>query len=288
MYKLTIVNSSNKSYTITQKNDIKMDYLDGFYSSSATISTTKIGLRDGALVTGRTADKRNLGIYFYIESNVLDNRIELYDIFRVKEKVTIYYENDARKVKIEAYVEDINIKPHSNPATGQIVLVSEDAYFSDIEEIIRTIKLLEDNFVFPFSIEKEGKPFSWIKESSIQIIDNTEAVPTGMLIVLRKINNNGPNISNPTITKLETNETFSPGTAINNDQTIYIDTTKKTVYKYDSFYDENTNLFNRIEKGSKWLQLTPGLNTFIINTENGTGLENLEVEIIYTKKYQGV
>lgn len=287
MYKLTIVNSSNKRYTMTQRNDIKMEYLDGFYSSTATVSTSKIGLKDGALVTAKTANNRNLGLYFYIQSNELENRMELYDVFRVKEKVTVYFQNDRRNVKIEAYVEDINIKPENNPVTCQVILVTEDAYFSEVDEIIETLRILKDSFVFPFDLEESGEPFGVLDYSSIRNINNAGAVETGVLISMQKIDNSGADIVNPTISKVNTGEVFFFTTlTITSNEIVYIDTIKKLVYKVDTLTNERTNLFNYIAYGSTWLTLSAGINPMATDAELGS--ENLEVLITYTKKYQGV
>ena len=73
MYELTFINEYNESFKITQNSNFKMNYLDGFYSSSASISTTKVGRKAGTKFASKTVDEKNLGVYFYIMKDVEKN-----------------------------------------------------------------------------------------------------------------------------------------------------------------------------------------------------------------------
>lgn len=286
MYELTFTNEYNESYTITQNNNFRMQYLDGFYSSSASISTTKVGRKAGTKFASRTVDERNLGIYFYIMRDVEVNRIDLYRIFRGSGKITVHYKSATRNVTIDGYVDDLNINPNNNPTTVQVIILCPYPYFKSIDKIIEEISIVERNFAFPFSYEEEGDAFSYIQDSAEETVVNLGNNEVGMTIELNAI----ADVTNPIIYNRETNEFFGIG----NDSTefnmyagdlVTIDTKNKTVYLNRK--GENINIFNYIRTDSKWLTLKPGDNLFTYTAQDNN-IASLELYFHHQDEYEGV
>lgn len=284
MYRLIVENERGDQMVLTGNKNYAIDYLDGFYSSKSAISTAKIGTRDGEKISARTINKRNIGIYLNILQDVTNNRMDLYRIFRVKQKVTVYYQNPVRNVKIEGYVEEVNIKPHQKMSTAQIVLLCPQPFFEDIKEVIRSLSTVVDNFTFPFAIEESGIAFSYIEELTQINVYNHGEVETGMILELKAIGE----VKNPIIYD-EFSNILGIGTAelpyiMTEGEVITIDTEKKTVKSTKDLV--TTNIFNYLRPNSMWFKLRTGDN--IVGSGAEEGNTNLKITIRYNNKYEGV
>ena len=284
MYRLVVENERGDTMTLTGNRNYAIDYLDGFYSSLAEISTAKIGVRDGEKISSRTINKKNIGIYLKILQDVTNNRIDLYKIFQAKKKVTVYYTNPAREVKIEGYVESVTIAPHQQLSTAQIVLVCPSPFFEGIEEIIRSLSTVISNFTFPFSIEDSGMAFSYIKEETQINVENHGEVDSGMIIEVKAVGE----VINPMLYD-ENSRILGVGTAevpyvMEEGEVITFDTENKTVKSTKGIV--TTNIFNYLRPNSVWFKLKPGDN--VIGSGALEGNKKLKVTIKYRNKYEGV
>lgn len=284
MYRLVVENERGDRMTLTGNRNYAIDYLDGFYSSKAAISTAKVGVRDGEKVSARTVNKKNIGIYLKILQDVTNNRIDLYKIFQAKKKVTIYYTNPAREVKIEGYVESVTIAPHQQMSTAQMIILCPSPFFEGIDEIVRSLSTVVSNFTFPFSIEDSGMTFSYIKEETQINVQNHGEVDTGMIIEAKAIGE----VINPIIYD-EYSRILGIGTAevpytMAEGEVITFDTENKTVKSTKGIV--TTNIFNYLRPNSVWFKLRPGDN--IIGSGALEGNKNLKVTIRHRDKYEGV
>lgn len=282
-YGLIIENEDNNHMIITNDDDFAIEYLDGFYSLGATLSTVKIGTRDGEKISARSVNKRNLGIYLYIKKNVSENRLSLYKIFKAKEKVKISYYSKTRQVSIEGYVEDLTITPHQQMTQAQIIIVCPYPFLKNIEDIIVDLNQVKKNFYFPFFVADNKKALGYNLETTAREIPNNGDYPTGMYITMKATSK----VTNPFIFD-SNNNYFQLGTATNpfimeaGDE-LRIDTDNKKVTLLSNTVE--TNVFNYIAPNSKWLQLQVGNNT--IDYSNSTKTK-MEVIITYNNKYEGV
>lgn len=286
MYKLKIVNEYGKSYTLTQNDKLNITLLDGFYSSSATINTSKVGVKPGERLASRSTNKRNIGIYFDILTDVMKIRKEMYNVFISGAKVTCYYENAENNVLIEGIVEDFTVNPHEQMTTGQIVLVCPYPYFKDINIIIDDIASVISNFTFPFSLPEEGNPFSFFDTNVQKNIVNNGNIESGMKIELSSV---GGSVVNPRIYNRENRKFIGLGTdekpfEMVAGDLITIDTEEKKVSLYRD--GKTTNIFNSLSKNISWLTLSPGDNIFTFETL--TGEEFLLVSFVHQDEYEGV
>ena len=286
MYKLRIVNEYGKEYVLTQNDKLIVTLLDGFYSSSATINTSKVGTQPGERLASRSTNKRNIGIYFNILRDVMKTRKELYNVFVSGSKVTCYYENAENNVYIEGIVEDLTLQPHEQMTTGQIILVCPYPYFKDIETIVDDISAIISNFTFPFNIEEEGKPFSYYDNDVQTVITNEGGIETGMRI---ELTTSGGEVVNPVIYNRETTEFIGLGTdenpfTIKVGDVVIIDTQEKKVTLRRNA--EETNIFNSLTKNITWLTLKPSDNIFTYEAKFGK--EFLMISLVHQNQYEGV
>lgn len=286
MYELTFINEYNESFKITQNSNFKMNYLDGFYSSSASISTTKVGRKAGTKFASKTVDEKNLGVYFYIMKDVENNRINLYRTFRAGEKILIHYKSKTRDVTIEGHVDDLNINPNSNPTTAQVVFVCPYPYFKSITEMIEEMSSIEKNFVFPFVYEEEGDAFSYYLDTIEKTVMNLGDNKSGMIIEIHAVGD----VTNPIVYNMKTNEFFGIGNTNNQfsmqtGDLITVNTKNKTVYLNRN--GEIINIFNYIRNDSKWLNLLPGENVFTYTALNDN-VESLEIYFHHQHEFEGV
>lgn len=93
-------------------------------------------------------------------------------------------------------------------------------------------------------------------------------------------------VINPVIYHIEANQSFRLNGSYHLDDVITIDTRngKKSVYK--NYRGTVTNLINKMDRTSKWLQLQPGSNTLIQTAD--TGAEYMDSIVTYTNEYEGV
>lgn len=286
MYKLRFENEYGKSYTFTENDKVVITLLDGFYSSSATVNTSKVGTLPGERLASKSTNKRNLGIYFNILKDVIKVRKNLYNVFTSGKKVKCYYENDENNVYIEGIVEDLTIKPHEMATTGQLIVVCPYPYFKDITTIMDGVNNIISNFKFPFSIEEPGMSFSYYDTNIEKIIFNNGSIETGMKIELKAVQGE---VVNPRIYNRQTTQFIGLGTTENPfimeaGDVVTIDTTAKRVSLYKDGKDNN--IFNYLIKDITWLTLIPGDNIF--THEVSSGLAALVVTYIHQDEYEGV
>lgn len=282
-YGLVVTNEDDDFMILSDNDDFSIEYLDGFYSLGATISTTKIGTVDGEKLSARSVNKRNIGIYLYIKKNVSQNRISLYKIFKAKRKVKLSYYSKNRQVAIEGYVEDITITPHQQITQAQIVIVCPKPFLQNIEDVIVDLDGIKKNFYFPYYVTDAKKAMGYNLNTTAKQIRNTSDYETGMIVSLKATEA----VRNPYIFD-ENNNTFQLGTASNpfnmkaGDELI-INTETKTVRLKSNGVE--TNVFNYIAPNSKWLKLKVGDN--IIDYSNADKVK-MKVKITYNYKYEGV
>jgi len=282
-YGLIIENEEDNHMILTNDDDFAIEYLDGFYSLGATLSTVKIGTRDGEKLSARSVNKRNIGIYLYIKKNVSENRLSLYKIFKAKQKVKISYYSKKRQVSIEGYVEDLTITPHQQLTQAQIIIVCPYPFLRNIEDIIVDLSQTKGNFYFPFYVTDNKKALGYNLETTAREIPNNGDYPTGMYITMKATSKT----TNPFIFD-SNNNFFQLGTAtkpfvMESGDELRIDTENKKVTLLSNTVE--TNVFNYIAPNSKWLQLQVGNNTI---DYNNSAKVKMEVIITYNNKYEGV
>ncbi len=284
MFELSLENSAGKRAELTNRKEYAVTEIQGLNPPSAKINTSETALFDGGRFNSSKVNMRSINIALTLNYEAEKNRIALYDVVRVKEQINIYYKNGLRDVFIPGYVESFTVNYFANKQTAAISILCPEPYFRAAQDVINEVSMIVGAFHFPFAITAEEPiPFSYYGEIAEIDVVNIGDVTSGLQIEIRAEGN----VTNPRIYNRDTREFFGIQKEFEPGDVIYIDT-RKGQKKARLLRDgEYINIFNSIEKGSTWLQLTPGDNIMTYEGD-GTSAEYMSVRFIHSPLYEGV
>lgn len=283
MFTLKLENDKHNVVNINDERKYVVLDASGLNPPSASLFLSKSPNRKGVKYNGSTLDARNITLTIKILGDVEANRNALYEWIDTEQYVKIHFSNGVKNVYCEGHIEDCDIPLFTNDETITLAIVCENPYWNDLNEISHELSILIKQFEFPFSIDKEGIPFSTIKETNTITVFNSGA-ETGLKIIIKCLKDT----NNIVIQDAKnTNRRFEIKTELKKDWIIEIDTDKspKTVkaYKPDGSVE---NLLKYVGYNPTWFTLKKGNNWF--NYENGTEASDIEITIRFTNKYLGV
>lgn len=286
MIKITVENSKGKQLCLTDDEDkYQIESVLGLNPPSADIAMSD-NIEDGADFVHSRIGTRNIVINLVIKGYVEENRLALYKYFPNKENVKLYFETNTKKVWIDGYVESNEPDQFSMLTTCQISILCPNPFFKDLEETLINMNIIAPKFYFPF-YTVTPRPFSIYLQISILNLINEGNVSSGMTI---EISARGE-VINPTIYNRDTKEYIGVGTTerpfiMMKGDTILITThiNNKRVKLIRNAVE--TNIFNYLKKGSKFLQLETGDNVFTYSAESGN--EYIDIDFKYYSNYEGI
>lgn len=282
MFTFAIENAKGNRLRLSNNPNYSLISVTGLEPANANINTAVNASFDGSTFKSSRLENRNIVIMLAIENAVETNRIELYKFIKVKDKITVFYSNNTRDVYIEGYVESMSIGFFDMKQAVQISVICPNPYFKNVEESMENFSTISGLFEFPFSIEAEGIPFSEIEVDQEVNIENRGDVATGMIIEFRALGS----VTNPAIYNTETgkfvklNETMSDGDVIQ----VNTNRGEKGVVKVSG--GTVTNILNKLDDTSSWLELDTGDNIMMFTAE--AGAVNLQCIVYHYYLYEGV
>lgn len=283
MFELYIENDRNERLDLSPgiKEYSVLD-VKGLNPPSATINLSDVSGLDGARFNSSKIESRDITITIKINQDIEENRIRLYDFFRVKQYSKIHYKSRKRDVVIEGYVESFDCDFFVEDEQAQIAILCPEAYWKDAYEFIADISQIIPKFEFPFSIPEEGIEFSIYNEHLVAEVVNVGDVETGVLIQIDVIGS----VKHLKIYNADTRDVFGFDYPLQYGDYVEIDsrTGSKGIYLLRN--GKRVNLINYLDKGITWLTLKQGTNTFTYTCEDGT--EYLLIRIATINKYSGV
>lgn len=281
MYRLFAENQKNEKIELSNSPYFYVK-IEGLLPGKATLHTTTVINNDGSILNSVRKDNRDITITVILRMPVAENRQRVYKYFKIKSKVTLYFETDNRDVKIKGTVESVEGSLFDQQQTIEIGIICTDPYFEEkIQRIVNMAQVL-DLFEFPFAIEEEGIEFSRIDKTLTQGVYNDGDTETGVVIELSAMGE----VVNPIIRNVETRGYFGLNIEMQLGDVIQINTNNFNKKVTLQRYGEIRNIINSIMKGNEWFKLMPGDNIFTYQCEKGE--ENLSVRFIYSNKYEGV
>lgn len=284
MFTVTVENDSGERLQLTQNSNYSITKIDGLNPPTATINSTAVSGFDGEQYNSGRINTRNLVLTIVINPDIEKNRLALYKVFRTKQYVKLFFKNNIRDVFIEGRIDTIECDLFSMRQTMQVSIICFQPYFCEVNSysvLSHTNSLLE----FPVEFLPEGIEFSTINTSTALNVFNAGEVETGMYIKLKAV---GGDVHKPTIYNAKTKEklaididTLSDGAEIR----INTNRGEREIWLINT-NGYGDNIINSFTRDSTWLQLYVGENVFSYTTYFGS--ENLEIEITYNNKYQGV
>ena len=283
MYRLIVENMKGEQLNFTADTDLEIINIDGLTPSPAIISSAVVGNFDGERFSSSRVDKRNIVITAHLCHNPEECRLRLYKYFQPKRKCRLYFTTDSRDVYIDGYVEAFDGNLFEQGQKMQISVICTQPYFLLAENMSGRITRTTDLFEFPFSIDKNGIPFSEVNYDSSAVVVNNGDVETGIII---QIVANG-RVVNPSIYNTDTQESFEIADVIM-DVGAVIEINTNQGNKSVTIIREGirTNIMSKLAEHVDWFQLEPGASQFVLRCDRGA--ENAVVEFFVSEKYQGV
>ena len=302
MYSLIAKNKYGETVELTHNPAYDITEIDGIDPAEAVINVSKNAGADGSVFNSAYVNDRQITITLCVNHPTEINRIALYQFFKPKFPVTLYYKNASRDVYINGYVQGVQIGFFEKKQTIQIVITCPMPFFNGSSVRVQSFSDIENLFEFPFSVEMinnaimgvgvvgtarlseavTGIEFSRIIEDREATIVNYGDVETGGII---RIYADGTVVT-PKIFNTKTNEYFILNTTLIGADEVIINTRRgeKSVTLLRS--GVKSNIVGTIAPGSSWFQLAPGNNTFMLGAD--ASAENMQVTFEIINQYEGV
>ena len=262
-----------------------LDSYSGIHNYDGNVSTLKSAFGIGTSYIGTSVNQRDitLVIAFKDGSNLITKKQQIYNIFPLKDKGTLYYYEGYIERKINYYVEKVTLTRKANYIYATINLLCPSPYFTDSEETITTLSNWDKLFKFKLEIPDTGIMFGQKNEASTIEIVNDSHISYGLTITF--IAND--TVKNPKLINNATGETLQLNYTMNLNDCIIITTydNDKTITLIESDGTE-TDITNSLVFGTKFLQAQNGVNKFNASADSGT--EDLDVSISYYNYYEAV
>ena len=153
MFTLIAENKYGQQLELTHNDAYVITEIDGLDPPDATINTSKNANADGSVYNSSYINDRQIIITMAINYPAEENRINLYQYFKTKMPITLYYQNDSRDVYIQGYVQNMQIGFFDKKQIAQITILCPKPLFNDVNDDTSKLSQIADLFEFPFSIE---------------------------------------------------------------------------------------------------------------------------------------
>ncbi len=281
-------NSLGNSLSITEQGSpIRAVNIDGL-SPASSVSVSPNYDSDGGVIVSDRAETRSITMLLAFCDAYDKCKKLLFDTFITKDTGTLSYTDaSGESFHISCCVEKISLPVAERAVTAQISLVCPDPYWtvgasSNTNGNRVSILGINGLWQFPWKISKTGFEFASISNDRIAKVTNSGVTNSGCIFEIYARSK----VINP---RLENNKTFDfielDFTMQSNDK-IIINTVKGK--KSVTLIRNNTqsNIINSKVWGSKFLQLSPGLNEIVCNAADG--IESLSVTVNFAEKYGGI
>lgn len=282
MYTLIVQNKYGEQLELTHNPAYAVTSIDGIDPPEATVNTTRNANYDGSVYNSSYINERQITVTLAINGPAEANRIKLYQYFKSKMPVRIFYKNNARNVYIDGYVQNMPIGFFEKKETVQITIVCPQPKFNGKNENIQEFSSVNPLFEFPFSIPENGIPFSEIILAQEKSIINRGDLETGVIINIHALGT----IVNPKIYNVETLEHIYLNTTLQEGDDITINTRQGEKAVSLTRDGVTTNLISAFGYGSSWFQLVPGDNVFTVAAD--AGIEYFYATFTMVDQYEGV
>lgn len=298
---VTIQNHIKESTTIElsdpSKTGIVIESITGLGPQKATVHVTEFANMDGGIYSSSRLPSRNIvfNLSLIEGPTVEDVRLSLYRIFPIKKKVTLLFDTDTRKYRIEGIVESIEPNIFSEKETVSVSIICADPYFyEDNNNNNKWVYKSEPLFEFPFSNESLTEnliEFSRINETAELTVINPGMDDIGGRFYFYFA---GP-VKGLTITNMTSNSQFIIldsemveiyGGSFEEGDEVEIVTIKgkrsAILYRGGSVF----NILNAVDRNSDWIEFLRGENVIVYSSEEHS--ENVSMELNVEIEYEGI
>ena len=282
MYHLIVENEKGDRLELTNNRNFDVLEVTGTNPPVAAINTVNVAGFDGSRFNSSRVEQRNIVITLNIHHPIEQNRLALYNFFRVKRWVKVYYKNSHRDVYTEGYVESFENNPWSQLQQPQISIICPNPYWLSVAETTVNFSLSNALFEFPFSIPAAGIEFSTRSQATTVNVDVGE-IETGGIIQFYATT---AQILNPKFYNRTANTFFGLDFDMYQYDLITVNTQQGQKAVTLLRNGGTTNILADRTEGSTWLTFQPGENELSFGADEGAA--NLECTLTLTQKFEGV
>ena len=266
--------------------------IDGLGPVESTIHTTELSTMDGSIYAGARSPERNIVFNLAMYGNDVETlRHRLYEMFPIKQPVTMEFRTDNRTSKITGYVEKNTPEIFTNIETTQVSVICPDPWFSTIDNQLVEFSASYPVFQFPFSNTSVNEPtieISQLIHNSSETFIYEGDIRTGFLIT---IDVKGTDIGDITITNSVSGEVMVISDSkietltkskLKAGDTIYINTKDGSKSIELLREGKRTNILNAVDRSSSWFQVLRGMNTIAYKATGESKLfMHLDIPVLY-------
>lgn len=256
----------------------------GLNPPNATINSDTIVNKDGSVFSKSKLNERNIVLSIHIRGDVESNRHLLYKIFRSKQYVKLYYQNNHRDVYTEGYIESIECDQFTEDEIMQVSIICHDPYLKDLTDTVVKDEKSIEMFHFPWSITASGIPFGEVLKGTNNDIYYQGDTNIGFILTMEAPYGN---VKNPSITDMIHIKQMKLNVEMETGDKIVICTipgSKSIKWFHDG---DEINILGYLTNDSQWLEIDIGENSFQISADEDTDL-NLVSRLQYRNQYEAV
>lgn len=282
MYTLSVKNKAGDILSLMPSDKYTVYKIDGLNPPKANVNQSVNTTTDGGKINSTRLENRNIVLYMAIEGDIEANRINLYNWFMAKRKVSLFFKNGARDVYIEGTVELIECDLFSSKQVVQVSIICPEPYFKGVETLVTSFSDIDKRFSFPFSIPKSGIEFSVISTNVRKSIINTGDVTNGVIITLFATGT----VVNPALYDVFKRTHMKFNFTMQASDTLVINTNvgKKSITLIRD--GAETNATGYMLPDSSWFTVEAGDNVYTYGADSGSS--NLQITFRTSLLYGGV
>lgn len=251
---------------------IQIRNITGLDPVKAAVNTAQFGSVDGAAYIGSNVPPRNIVLTLHPNPDwdlwtYESLRRLLYSYFMPKSGTRlIFYSDDMPSVSILGIVEDANVNPFSKDPEMQVSVICPDPYFTAVDATI-VAGQSDTDFSSPTDIDYKGNiPAAF----NVEVSRVSDPAPTSI----------GIQVGDPSVSYFRI--------AASVDSSNYFQMNSQDGNKFAQSIALNTgvitNLLSKMQSGSTWPVLQPGVNDFAVITDKGVQ----DWQLTYYERYGGL
>lgn len=256
---------------------------DGVTSVNNNVVLSENTMIDGSTYQGSTTIRRNIIVTAQMDGNYRENRDLLYKTFKPKSTGTFSYLEDDEIRVIDYKVESVEVEEKGVVRNIVISLICPDPFFKALDDTIIEMAAWESLFEFEHEFSDEGKVFAERVAEIIKEVENDSAATNiGITITFEAEGF----VLNPAIYHLESGDFVKVNTSLQAGDIIIITTETNNKSVYQIVDGVKTEINERLDEDSEFMQLSHGKNTLKYDADSG--IDYLNVTISCRFRYLGV
>lgn len=285
-----LINKRNEVFCLTDNPYVHLIDVDGQTTATANISTSVIGGLDGDTINSEQVQPRTIALTMKAKGGVKveEAKRALLAIAKIKQKITLEWEQDERTLDIEGVVEAIDVPRWDSSVALQLTIHCSQPYWEDVNEAVQEITeyislhYFTDDPYDQLYFTDEGQAFGQYDFARSRLFKNEGDVAIGFEARIVAIKT----VTNPIIYDTDGNF-FGVGYGTGSKKVVMSagDELIITTHKGNKTVKLNgVSQFDKIKPQSQWLQMQTGENQFAVNSDD-LDTDNIFYTFNYKQRY---